>query len=275
MTISSLVIVLGLVLILCFTLFSLKSVEIDWRTSHSHITATHEEILKASGIKKGGSVFFQSKKKYIKKIEAIDPYIDVINIETTFPSSFVIHIAERQEVYALAFEGGAYICDEDFRVLRVAENFESESQNPISLSLPQPAPSEIEIGEYLDVDLPPLYQALFENNRTLGEQCELIRSVALSKQTNSMTGKEEKVLTLSLFSGQTVKLVNADRGLVAKVKLMLDVFSQMWGYIGKSITTPDGEVELTAENLKTCTIEIHSYLSPSRGENECYFNIFV
>lgn len=275
MTISSLVIVLGLVLTLCFTLFSLKSVEIDWRTSHALVTVNDEEIFEGSGIKKGGSVFFQSKKKYIKKIEALDPYIEVVNIETTFPSTFVIHIAERQEVYSIAFEGGAYICDEDFRVLRVAEGFESDSQNPMALFFPQQVPSDVEVGEYLDADLPPLYQAFFENNRTLGEQCELIRSVELSSIVNDMTGKEEKVLTLSLFSGQTFKLVNAERGLVAKVKLMLDVFSQMWNYIGKTITTPDGEVELTADNLKTCTIEINSYLSPSRGENECYFNIFV
>ncbi|MBO5022663.1 MAG: FtsQ-type POTRA domain-containing protein [Clostridia bacterium] len=275
-TICSLVLVLGLVLTLCFTLFSLKTIQIDWRTSHSEISATDEEIILESGIKKGGSVLFKGKKKAVKQIEEMHPYIDVVNIETVFPSTFVIHLAQRQEVYAIAFEDGHYICDQNLRVLKVEENFENTTSSPILLTLENQPAKDVKVGEYLqDVLVPPLYDAFFENNRTLGEQTELIKSVSLTTERNTATGKDEKVFTLALYSGQTVRIVNADRGLTAKVKLMLDVYSQLFTYIGKPLSTPEGEVLLTEAILRTCTIEICSYLSPSRGENECYFDIFI
>ncbi len=275
-TICSLALVLGLVLTLCFTLFSLKTIEIDWRTSHSQITTTDEEIISASGIQKGGSVLFKGKKKAVEKIEESHPYIDVINIETLFPSTFVIHIAQRQEVYAIAFDGGHYICDQNLRVLRIEENFENNPQSPILLALPDQLPNNIEAGQYLqNVDLPPLYDGFFENNRTLGEQIELIKSATLTTEKNTATGKNERIFTIDLYSGQTIRIVNADRGLTAKVKLMLAVYSQLFTYIGKPLSTPDGVVLLTEAHLRTCTIEINSYLSPSRGEDECYFDIFI
>lgn len=267
---------MGLIVLLSFTVFSLKKVELDYRTSHFKISATDEQIIENANFAKGGSVFFHGKKEYIEKIENLDPYINVINIETVFPSKFVVHLAERQEVYALPFEGGHYICDEELRVLRVEQSFTNDPSNAIVLNLSAPLTGEaLNEGEYIsNQTIPPIYQALFENNRKLGEQTELIESITISSELTD-SGKEQKVATLKLFSGQVVRIVNYNKGLTSKIKLMLDVYSQLFNYIGKTLSTPEGDVVLTENHLKTCTIEINSYKHPSYGKNDCYFNIFI
>ena len=274
--VSAMVLLLGLVVLFSFTVFSLKSVEIDFRTSHEKITATDEEIVETGGFKMGGSVFFHGKKEYQQRIENLSPYINVINIETVFPSTFVVHLAQRQEVYAVPFANGHYICDEEFRILRIDEAYESNSSNPILLVPEAPiVQNGLKEGDYLEINPPKIYQALFENNRTLGDQTELIKSISVSNEKNSVTGKEQTIATLSLYSGQTVRIVNTDYGLSYKVKLMLDVYSQLFNYIGKTLSTPNGDVVLTEQYLKTCTIEINNFLHPDRSEKDCYFDIFL
>lgn len=274
---SILVLLVGLIILLSFTVFSLKSVEVSFRTSHYNITATEEEIVEKGEFNMGNSVFFQGKAKYAEKIEESNPYINVINIETVFPSKFIVHIAERQEIYAIPFENGHYICDEELRVLRIEDGFVSTSSNAILLNLSSPlSQNNLREGDYIeDIEVPAIYEAMFENNRPLGEQIEMIESVTISNEYNLNTFREEMVATLKLFSGQTIRIVDTEKGLVAKIDLMLDVYSQLFNYIGKPLKTNFGEVTLTEALLKTCTIEICSYLSPDRAENECYFNIFV
>lgn len=120
--------ILILLIILCFTAFSLKTVKIDFRTSLENITVSEKEILESGKFKKGGSVFFHGKNGYKKNLENFNPYIKVVNIETVFPSTFVVHLVERQEVFAIAFEGGHYICDEELRVLRICLNENNDNE---------------------------------------------------------------------------------------------------------------------------------------------------
>lgn len=120
--------ILILLIILCFTAFSLKTVKIDFRTSLENITVSEKEILESGKFKKGGSVFFHGKNGYKKNLENFNPYIKVVNIETVFPSTFVVHLVERQEVFAIAFEGGYYICDEELRVLRICLNENNDNE---------------------------------------------------------------------------------------------------------------------------------------------------
>ena len=132
---SVLLVLIALVITLCFTVFSLKAVEIDYRTSRTVLLQVEDEdIISAGEFKIGSPVLFHSKKEYKTKIEQYNPYIKVVNIETVFPDKLVVHICERQEVYAVAFNGGNYICDEELRVLRVDEAYQSNSSNPILLN---------------------------------------------------------------------------------------------------------------------------------------------
>lgn len=227
----------------------------------------------------GKTVLIHSKKEYKKKIENFDPYLKVLNIETVFPSSFVVHLAERQEVYAIPFEYGHYICDEELRVLRISYTYSNTQENAILLTQEGKEITKRYIeGEYItDFHLPQIYENLYALNRPLGVQKALIESIRLSNEYDVVIKKSQNVTSLKFYAGQTFKIVNDGYGLKYKLKLVSDVYSQLYTYIGKTITDKDkNQIVLTEENLKDCTIIIKNYYDYTHySEKDCYFDILV
>lgn len=269
-----------LFVILSFTLFSLKHIEIDYRTSTQNIEMTDEEIIESGNFKKGGSVFFHGKKNYINNIEEANPYIKVINIETVFPSKFVVHIAERQEVYAVESSFGYYICDEEMKVLRIQE--EADESLPILLQNKEVVAKEYEVGDKIEMaHKVNIYSAFYENNRPIGEQVALIEKIELFEEYDKVLKKDIRISKLTLQNGLVFKIVDDSYGLKYKVKMLIDVFSQYHNFVGKEITVRDEEgketkVILTEENLKSATFVIASYYDKtSHSESECYFDIVL
>ena len=120
--ISSVVLLIFITLIiLMFTLFSLKNVEVEMETEFLNVSKEMQEEIKAE-IQTGGTVFFKNKDDAIKNIEKKYPYAKVVNIETVIPNKFIIHIAERQEVYSITSNGKKYVLDNELKVLRIAED---------------------------------------------------------------------------------------------------------------------------------------------------------
>ena len=278
--IIALSVIVGIVLllvILAFTLFSLKSVSIDYRTNKVYITATDDEIIESADIDMGGSVFFRNKQYYIDNIERANPYVKVVNIETVFPSSFVIHIAERQKVFAVEHNGQCYIVDEDYKVLEIIGEYNPEQTDAILLNGLEVSGTSYAVGEFLQVtNSQPIYSALYENNRPLNEQKEMIESITFASTFDDNLGREVGIIELKFFSGQTFKIINSSYGLRYKTALMLDVFSQIYDFIGQTVTIDGEDVLLTEENLKTATIEIRNYYDYREyDESDCYFQIFV
>ena len=224
---SVIVAVILLAVILSFTVFSLKSVTLDYRTSKENITATDEEIIESADIDLGGSVFFRNKQYYIDNIERENPFVKVINIETVFPSSYVIHIAERQKVFAVEHNGQYYIVDEDYKVLEINEQTDAILLNGLEIS-----GTSYAVGEFMEVEnSQPIYSALYENNRPLNEQKAMIESITFTSIYDKNIGESQPAIELKFFSGQTFRIINSSYGLRYKVALMLDVFSQIYEFI--------------------------------------------
>ena len=153
---KKLVIILGVILtlfvlliIFMFTVFSLKSVEVDYLTTNDAIISLEEDI--KNEISLGGTVLFKSKDEISKNIEKKYPYVKVVNIETVFPNKFVLHLAERQELFAVKTNSKFAILDEELKILDVRENFENGKDNPILLSVFESnLDIENRVGEFLD-----------------------------------------------------------------------------------------------------------------------------
>ena len=272
---SALVAVVGLMFLLAYTLFALREVEIDYRTSHSNITASDEEIIESGEIDLGGTVFFRNKQKIEQRIENAHPYIDVINIETVFPSKFVIHIKERAKVYAIAGDGEYYFCDENLRVLEISRELTATS--PILLEGEFNA-KRMQVGQYVDfVKNPMIYQSLYQSNLTYGNQRDIIDKIKVEKIYDE--GEKEEIDTIKLFlkGGQTVVFANPEKELDYKAYLFLNVYSSLFDMVGKESLQKDGTMKvLTEENLQTCEIYINNYYMQSEKSKEnCYFKIFV
>lgn len=227
----------------------------------------------------GGSVLIHGKNKYIKNLENYNPYIKVINIETVFPSSFVVHLAERQEVYAIEFEGGHYICDEELRVLRIDNNYTSSTGNAMLLAQEGVLVKDnYNEGDYIkNMRKPEIYSIMYGANRPLGEQQAMIESISLTTEYDSVVKKDQQITTLKYFSGQTFKIINDSYGLEYKVKLMNDVYAQLYNFIGKTITDRNkNEILLTEDNLKDCTVIINNYYNYKQyKESDCWFDIII
>jgi hypothetical protein len=112
--------VLLTLIILIFTLFSLRSVDLNFKTETSILSGEEiqQEIID-DVFEHRGSVLFINKKRIIDQLEKNFPYLKVVNIETIFPSKFVVHCVEREELYAVISNGKTYILDEDMKILKI------------------------------------------------------------------------------------------------------------------------------------------------------------
>lgn len=216
--ISVIVALLITLIVLMFTLFSLKSVEIEFETGNKIITNEMQSQI-ISEIDLGGTVFFKNKDEMTSKIEKKYPYVKVINIETILPNKFIIHIAERQEIYAITSLNRTCYLDNELKVLRInEENFISVSTNAIKLDL---------FG--LDFDLSAFSEGQFfdiseltinSSNKTinLGEQTqETLNNLLNYFQINNRTLVDLKALAKSITFSTYIDYRNGETALQAKI----------------------------------------------------------
>ena len=271
-SLSSVVLLVVILVTLAFTVFSLKTVKIDWRTSHANVTLSDQQLIDGGQFSFGSSVFFHSKKGYQEKIESLSPYLDVVNIETVFPSTFVIHLAQRQEVYAFSSGQQTLICDQNLRILRIEQDFSSTQDNAMLVQGLSFEESSYQPGQYLEIEnFIDVYSSLFECNRTLSQQQALIKSIQFVQEYDQNIKETQTTAVLQLFGGQSVQIKNASYGLKYKLDMFLQVYSNLYSLIGQEIAS--GGV-WTKEILDGCTIIVNNYYNFSEhNESECYFNI--
>ena len=267
----------GILIVLSFTVFSLKKVELNFKTSHSQISVTEEEIVDGGDFGYGQSVFFHNKKQYIEKIESIDPYIQVINIETVFPSTFVVHIAQRQEVYSIKIDDKYFIVDQNLKILKIESDFVSSQSNSMLLEGIEILEKDYKVGDYIESNnYLDTYSAFFACNRTLAEQKSLIESIQFEEEFDSIVNKTLINCNLYLFGGQTVFIKNCFYGFKYKANMFLSVYSQLYSLVGQKINASDENDPSvwTEELLGKCCIIVNNYYNyTEHSENECYFNV--
>ena len=134
-TFISLLAIIVLLVVLSSTLFAVKEVKVSVESASSALASTNEnEIVEMSNIKNGANVFLLEKKKAKRSIEQNCPYIKVLNIETKFPNIVVIHVVERDEVFAFQTSDKCYITDGELKVLRIVDGeYSSKTSNAIKV----------------------------------------------------------------------------------------------------------------------------------------------
>ncbi len=236
-----LAVIVGVVLtavIFCFTLFTVKDIKLDYRTNLLH-PYSQTEIIEKSGIDTGSCVFFLKKDKFEENIEKNFPYLKVINIETVIPSHIIIHLAEREEFYAVEHNGNILICDDEFKVLRIVSgtSYESTTNNAIFI------PDELDItnekiaeGEFLEFKqdgLKNLYNSMLVNSRTRPEMLSLFKQIEISDYSEKeviVDGKKvekeyQTSIKLTTHNDRNVCINNIDHGLKYKLQKTFAVLS--------------------------------------------------
>ena len=217
------------ILILFWTLFGLSSVSVNFSSTTMNLNVTEEEIIKAGEFRYGACVLFEGKKKSIQKINDFVKenenfaYVRVVNIETIFPNKFVIHLTEREELFAVETDGQVLICDREFRVLRILSEFVSTQNNAMLLKGLEFENEKVEVGDFLSVKQTAMlkfYSSMLSNNRSLNEQLGKFKQIELGINVDDFSGKEFHSLSLTTFQGRKFVVNNIDFAFTNKLQKM-------------------------------------------------------
>lgn len=266
--------VLAILVIILFTLFALKNIKIDWRTSHS-VDSSQEEIVNAGQFSYGMPVMFLNKNKFKENIEKSNPYIEVINIETKFPNSFVVHVRQRQEIYSFVANDKVYFCDNNLVILRKEEKSEyiSTQSNSIlltGLALPQ---QEFQVGNRLEINnYVDFYNSLLSSNLALFEQKSIIKSIDFSIFKDENTGQSAPLGVIHTFAGNDFYIYNADKYLDFKMAKFISAYSGLYDLIGQKVSSASDDL-WTEEKLAQADIIINNYYQVTDKNNPVYANV--
>lgn len=312
-TLSVVFSVIAVFLILCWTLFALSSVSVSFESTTKNLNVTEEEIVEAGKFRYGATVLFEGKKKSIKNINEYASenenfaYIRVVNIETVFPNKFVIHVAEREELFAVEHESQFLICDRDFRVLRVTDNFVSSQDNAILLKGLKIEDEEIAVGDFLNIgqtSMKKFYSVMLQNNRDLAEQLGKFKEIELGNYRDEITKKEYISMTMLTFQNRKFVINNIDFAFANKMQKMFATESALFsqnvdedgniinakGDIVYVVKTESGEyvtfdseqhteeqkIALTYQILQNCYIKVDNLTLSDyidRTENDIYYSL--
>ena len=133
---------IAIIVLLSSTVFTLKSVNVNWLTSRYKLEGiTSKKISDENKFDFGSSIFFLDKKEITKTLEEKYPYIKVVSVETRFPNKATIHVSEREGLFAVKIQDNKYaIVDDEFKILEypVTEDYFTsnlEEQKAIKVSL--------------------------------------------------------------------------------------------------------------------------------------------
>ncbi len=254
---SVLLIVAITIVTLSFTLFTVQEVSINYRTSTDY-SYDDKKIIESSQIPYGNNIFFLNKSQLTSNIEQAYPYLEVINIETKFPSSLIIHVKERQSVYAVKNGENFLLLDSQLKVLDKLDTFESDRTNAIYL----PIEVQADVGDFINLNLlSNFYDAFLLNNKSREDALSLFKQIEIFDEKNQIFNTVEDGLKLTLFSGREVFIHNANYGLAYKIAKFFAVEKAL----------PELSDQLSDEVIQNSEIHINNFLGPNYTDKDSYF----
>lgn len=260
-------VVIVTIITLCFTLFTVQTVKVQYWTS-TQFDYVDEEIVSSSKIQTGKNIFFLDKDGFANNIERDYPYLQVINIETSFPSTLTIHVRERQSFYALQGKDGYFILDDYLKVLQQSEQLSQpailvERQiQTLDGSEKNITDAQPNVADVLQIQfLQQFYDALLMNGRTRADGLAIINKITFFESQNQVFGNTELGLKLSLNSGREVYLHNAGQSLAYKLAEFFAVEEALPSLAGS----------LTDEVINGSEIHINNYIGNDYPESDVYF----
>ena len=225
------ILVLGVFVVLAIlatTVFTLRKTELNWTTTTLvYDTEQNDEILASAEFNMNQSIFFVEKETYVKNIEEAYPYIAVESVETVFPNKLVVHVSERQAVFALTLDDSTYyLLDDTLKVLEQTTSVDfSSNVSAVLLHVENTSleESDIVVGktltklkEYDSISL--LGNSLSRMNLDNLSQRAWMSSVELEQGTTRVT------LTIATDWGLVLQLENAENNFFEKLYKAYSLF---------------------------------------------------
>lgn len=182
------------------------------------------EIIETAEFPFGKTVLFMDKHKYVDKLEKAYPFIEIVNIETVFPNSYIIHANQREEIFAVKFDGGIYFCDADYKILEISNvEYNSTQTNLIFVETYTNIANNLEVGDFINIPeiniLKTISPSFEQTNRDIFAQMALIKNIKIINTYNPLKPLADVAFGLELYDFAGLKcLVSApENNLVNKI----------------------------------------------------------
>jgi len=120
-----------LIIVLSSTVFSLRTVQVNFLSTTSYLE-NEADIVSSASFSYGESIFFIDREVYINELEQNNPYIKIVSLEIVFPNRLIIHAVERNEMYAFKLSDNTYaVTDDELKVLSIKPVFVNTTENAI------------------------------------------------------------------------------------------------------------------------------------------------
>ena len=243
--------VLVLVVVLSSTVFTLKTVVVNFYNADDKlvddITKNHyfnsdekiNQIIDNAKFNYGKNIFLVNQKENKEKIEKTSPYIKVISISIEFPNRMVVKAVERQEYYAVLNSTNNYfICDADFKVLRISETKPAElievvAENSGTLFDFVSTSADLSTGDFIGFNeatnnlltlADEMYACHFEREKML-TLCETI--TLENKPCSNIEKGNVDNLIIKTHAGVKIKIENIKADFSNKVLKVLEVYNSL------------------------------------------------
>jgi cell division protein FtsQ len=172
-------------------------------TGNSHFTA--EQVIEASGVRKGGNLF---KAKVLKGEKALkkDPYMKDVDISRKLPGTIEIAVDERSEDMSLSYKEKNVVISADRVVLRVTED---AVNIPVTEGLTLEKPK---VGEAVVVKEDKLFRETLELVQNVATQDFYFKKIDVSR--SEMKGYVLDTLTVTGSMGEIEKEMKSVRAVV-------------------------------------------------------------
>lgn len=222
--------VIALGFLLSYTLFRTNNVELNFKNQSTMFSENDKtEIISTANISYGSPIFFTNKTQIKSTIEKKNPFIKVINIETVFPNKLVVHVAQREEFFAIMVGDAYCICDEELKVLDDdVDTFTSTQINAVLLTGVDVINKTAQKGDFLKLQseedlVKKIANAFAYNNKTIADIKGMFKQMNLTYETNFYTRTKEAVLTLTTFDDFNIVVDLPKYHLVEKFNMMLAI----------------------------------------------------
>ena len=249
--ISSILATILLFVILSSAIFSFKEASVEYETTTKILTEEDKEkIIKSAEFDFDRNILFINYDKNIAKIEKSMPYVKVVNIERTFPSSCIVHVTERQPAICMTSGNNTLILDKELKVLNVVNNL--SEQKTFNLQTNEESAPTISLSENLKLEI--------NRNVSAGDKvnCERLRqwienlyngctygeyNITFLKNID-ITYKEELDCTefiISFDSIDTVAVIRGDDNIYKNIQKVLAVIDAKGGAYRQITAHKNGE----------------------------------
>jgi len=226
--------IIGLIIVLNIYMFGfvfrLKNQSV--KVVGENVLYSAEEIVSASELKNGKSIFLLDKQQAIDNIERKYADLKVIQIKTTNINSIEIYVRARYETYLVKNNGMFYILDEDLKVLEKTSN--EDYVNTLNLveiktgleNFTESTQKCDFIGNSVQKDIFYNLYVSIHSNTTISKDLptgteshntmrEIINSVSVNS-VGAKDGSKDSILTIETTDGIKFIIHNANSNLVKK-----------------------------------------------------------